>query len=145
MSNPRGGMRETSINASDPVVIPRKVMKGGSYLCAPNYCLRYRPAARMTPAYSILQLVTWVSLCRAPDSLSVRRANDFQISSNSSPEHRKARHSALICRHVVSGESHRAGDDARFAARISVGKFGETVWAVDGKGCGWYAKSVAAG
>jgi sulfatase modifying factor 1 len=27
--------------------IPRKVMKGGSHLCAPNYCQRYRPAARM--------------------------------------------------------------------------------------------------
>jgi formylglycine-generating enzyme len=26
--------------------IPRRVTKGGSYLCAPNYCLRYRPAAR---------------------------------------------------------------------------------------------------
>ena len=25
---------------------PRRVMKGGSHLCAPNYCLRYRPAAR---------------------------------------------------------------------------------------------------
>ncbi|MFB8005847.1 formylglycine-generating enzyme family protein [Nocardia sp. NPDC056000] len=25
---------------------PRRVVKGGSYLCAPNYCLRYRPAAR---------------------------------------------------------------------------------------------------
>ena len=22
-------------------------MKGGSFLCAPNYCQRYRPAARM--------------------------------------------------------------------------------------------------
>ena len=28
--------------------IPRKVIKGGSHLCAPNYCLRYRPAARQT-------------------------------------------------------------------------------------------------
>jgi formylglycine-generating enzyme len=27
--------------------IPRKVAKGGSHLCAPNYCRRYRPAARM--------------------------------------------------------------------------------------------------
>ena len=27
--------------------IPRKVTKGGSYLCAANYCRRYRPAARM--------------------------------------------------------------------------------------------------
>ena len=26
--------------------IPRRVTKGGSHLCAPNYCLRYRPAAR---------------------------------------------------------------------------------------------------
>ncbi len=26
------------------------VAKGGSYLCAENYCTRYRPAARMTPA-----------------------------------------------------------------------------------------------
>ena len=27
--------------------VPQRVMKGGSYLCAPNYCQRYRPAARM--------------------------------------------------------------------------------------------------
>jgi sulfatase modifying factor 1 len=26
--------------------IERRVIKGGSHLCAPNYCLRYRPAAR---------------------------------------------------------------------------------------------------
>jgi formylglycine-generating enzyme len=26
--------------------VPRKVVKGGSYLCADDYCLRYRPAAR---------------------------------------------------------------------------------------------------
>ena len=24
----------------------RRIIKGGSHLCAPNYCLRYRPAAR---------------------------------------------------------------------------------------------------
>ncbi|WP_328390291.1 formylglycine-generating enzyme family protein [Nocardia sp. NBC_00416] len=29
---------------------PRRVIKGGSYLCAPNYCLRYRPAARQGQA-----------------------------------------------------------------------------------------------
>lgn len=27
--------------------IPRKVLKGGSFLCAENYCSRYRPAARI--------------------------------------------------------------------------------------------------
>ena len=26
--------------------VPRKVVKGGSFLCADSYCLRYRPAAR---------------------------------------------------------------------------------------------------
>jgi formylglycine-generating enzyme required for sulfatase activity len=30
--------------------IPRRVTKGGSHLCAPNYCLRYRPAARQAEA-----------------------------------------------------------------------------------------------
>jgi formylglycine-generating enzyme len=48
VENPRGGRREGS---HDPDVIgteiPRRVMKGGSHLCAPNYCRRYRPAARM--------------------------------------------------------------------------------------------------
>jgi sulfatase modifying factor 1 len=39
--------REESIDRRDPARIPRKVMKGGSHLCATNYCRRYRPAARM--------------------------------------------------------------------------------------------------
>jgi formylglycine-generating enzyme len=30
--------------------IPRRVIKGGSYLCAPSYCLRYRPSARQGEA-----------------------------------------------------------------------------------------------
>ena len=29
---------------------PRRITKGGSHLCAPNYCLRYRPAARQGEA-----------------------------------------------------------------------------------------------
>jgi formylglycine-generating enzyme len=32
---------------SPQACIPRKVMKGGSHLCASNYCQRFRPAARM--------------------------------------------------------------------------------------------------
>jgi formylglycine-generating enzyme required for sulfatase activity len=32
----------------DPISgIPRKVLKGGSFLCAENYCSRYRPSARI--------------------------------------------------------------------------------------------------
>ena len=48
--NPRGGTRGGSIVKSDPIRIPRKVMKGGSHLCAENYCQRYRPAARYAQA-----------------------------------------------------------------------------------------------
>ncbi|WP_246371176.1 formylglycine-generating enzyme family protein [Marilutibacter penaei] len=48
LENPRGGTAEASIDPRNPAVrIPRRVMKGGSHLCAPNYCRRYRPAARM--------------------------------------------------------------------------------------------------
>jgi formylglycine-generating enzyme required for sulfatase activity len=45
-ANPRGGARGGSIAAGDQARVPRKVMKGGSHLCAENYCQRYRPAAR---------------------------------------------------------------------------------------------------
>ena len=45
--NPRGGREEASYDPRQPQIkIPRKVLKGGSHLCAPNYCRRYRPAAR---------------------------------------------------------------------------------------------------
>lgn len=45
--NPGGGSREASIDPNEPAAIPRKVLKGGSFACAENYCQRYRPAARM--------------------------------------------------------------------------------------------------
>jgi formylglycine-generating enzyme len=45
--NPRILSPDKSYDPQQPQVhIPRKVVKGGSHLCAPNYCLRYRPAAR---------------------------------------------------------------------------------------------------
>jgi formylglycine-generating enzyme required for sulfatase activity len=48
LDNPRGGVLRHSFDPRQPdIKIPRKVMKGGSFLCAPNYCQRYRPAARM--------------------------------------------------------------------------------------------------
>ena len=43
----RGATVEESFDPAQPNIrIPRKVIKGGSHLCAPNYCLRFRPAAR---------------------------------------------------------------------------------------------------
>jgi formylglycine-generating enzyme required for sulfatase activity len=45
--NPRGGPESASYDPRQSnIKIPRRVVKGGSHLCAPNYCRRYRPAAR---------------------------------------------------------------------------------------------------
>jgi formylglycine-generating enzyme required for sulfatase activity len=45
--HPRGGREDASFDPCHRnIKIPRKVLKGGSHLCAPNYCRRYRPAAR---------------------------------------------------------------------------------------------------
>jgi formylglycine-generating enzyme required for sulfatase activity len=49
--NPRVTSPDTSYELSQPGShIPRRVTKGGSHLCAPNYCHRYRPAARQGEA-----------------------------------------------------------------------------------------------
>ena len=46
-NNPLGAREDESYEPNQPQSrIPRKVLKGGSHLCAPNYCRRYRPAAR---------------------------------------------------------------------------------------------------
>lgn len=45
--NPRVTSPDESYVLDQPGAhIPRRVIKGGSHLCSPNYCLRYRPAAR---------------------------------------------------------------------------------------------------
>jgi len=47
VANPRGGTLSDSYDPAQPGVrIGRKVLKGGSHLCAESYCQRYRPAAR---------------------------------------------------------------------------------------------------
>jgi sulfatase modifying factor 1 len=49
--NPRAMSPDMSVAVGHPDEhIPRRVIKGGSHLCAPNYCLRYRPAARQGEA-----------------------------------------------------------------------------------------------
>jgi formylglycine-generating enzyme len=50
-ANPRVQSPEASYDVGAPGQhIPRRVIKGGSHLCAPSYCLRYRPAARQPEA-----------------------------------------------------------------------------------------------
>ncbi len=50
-AGPRGATEQGSYDPATPGVrIPRRVTKGGSFLCAPNSCRRYRPAARMPQA-----------------------------------------------------------------------------------------------
>jgi formylglycine-generating enzyme required for sulfatase activity len=49
--NPRVASPDGSFDFASPAAhIPRKVIKGGSHLCSPSYCLRYRPAARQGEA-----------------------------------------------------------------------------------------------
>ena len=49
--NPRVTSPDASYGMGTPSAhIPQRVIKGGSHLCAPNYCLRYRPAARQGEA-----------------------------------------------------------------------------------------------
>jgi formylglycine-generating enzyme required for sulfatase activity len=43
--NPKGPSENAAYDPLNPGFASR-VMKGGSFLCAPNYCQRYRPAAR---------------------------------------------------------------------------------------------------
>jgi formylglycine-generating enzyme required for sulfatase activity len=51
VQNPRGAPQESSYDPCQPQIrIPRKVLKGGSHLCAASYCRRYRPAARHAEA-----------------------------------------------------------------------------------------------
>ena len=49
--NPRVDGPNDSYDIGQPGAhIPRRVVKGGSHLCSPSYCLRYRPAARQPEA-----------------------------------------------------------------------------------------------
>ena len=45
-SNPAGAGRRCCTPASPGAPAGRRVIKGGSHLCAPNHCRRYRPPAR---------------------------------------------------------------------------------------------------
>jgi formylglycine-generating enzyme required for sulfatase activity len=50
-TNPRVETPDASYDTGRPGAhIPRRPIKGGSHLCAPSYCLRYRPAARQPEA-----------------------------------------------------------------------------------------------
>ncbi|MEM8845032.1 MAG: formylglycine-generating enzyme family protein [Pseudomonadota bacterium] len=43
--NPKGPIGSDEVDLKNNIY-PVRVIKGGSYLCAPNYCVRYRPSAR---------------------------------------------------------------------------------------------------
>ena len=68
---PRGALGNSSCSqgtpgsASDPSV--PKVLKGGSHLCDPNYCQRYRPAAKWVQP--IDTAITYVGLRYAKSGL----------------------------------------------------------------------------
>ena len=52
--NPTGPAQDTIVDTASPAG-PRRITRGGSFLCSPEFCIRYRPAARMpvTPDSSL--------------------------------------------------------------------------------------------
>ena len=53
-----------------------QVVKGGSHLCAPNYCLRYRPAARQgQPLDTSTTHIGFRCVVRAPPAAELNRNN----------------------------------------------------------------------
>jgi formylglycine-generating enzyme required for sulfatase activity len=77
----RGAERDQSFDPATPdIKIPRKVMKGGSYLCAPNYCRRYRPAARMAqPIDTSTCHLGFRCILRIPPATSKDRRTETRI------------------------------------------------------------------
>jgi formylglycine-generating enzyme required for sulfatase activity len=46
-ADPTGPSRDQALDPKDPAAVgPKHVVKGGSFLCADDYCFRYRPPAR---------------------------------------------------------------------------------------------------
>ena len=91
--NPRVTSSEQSFNLGQPgEKFPRMVVKGGSHLCAPNYCLRYRPAARQPQTDRDLDGPPRVPLHRAGRraGLSRRRRPRNHLSSRAPP-------TAILC------------------------------------------------
>lgn len=69
LENPRGAKKESSFDPeTQGVSMPRKVIKGGSFLCAPNYCRRYRPAARMAQTVDTSTCHVGIRCIRRPNT-----------------------------------------------------------------------------
>jgi formylglycine-generating enzyme required for sulfatase activity len=47
-TDPVGPPEQLAARFSHPQIGPMRVVKGGSWLCAPSYCMRYRPSARQS-------------------------------------------------------------------------------------------------
>lgn len=72
------GTREQSYDPGLPgIKIPRKVIKGGSFLCAPNYCRRYRPAARMAQPIDTSTCHVGIRLVVRPKEVKEQLTNRF--------------------------------------------------------------------
>ena len=79
-ANPRGALKRESFDPATPsMTIPRKVLKGGSHLCAESYCQRYRPAARHPQAIdSSTSHIGFRCIVRAAPAAEARRPRKSQ-------------------------------------------------------------------
>jgi formylglycine-generating enzyme len=113
--NPRGGAEAASYDACQPSIkIPRKVLKGGSHLCAPNYCRRYRPAARHAqPIDTSTSHVGFRCASRRLRSSMTDRASPLAFTAASA-----ARRLRQLGRRSADAARTTAGDGARFALLV---------------------------
>jgi formylglycine-generating enzyme required for sulfatase activity len=64
--NPHGVAEALSYDLTQPGPrVARRVIKGGSFMCAPNYCQRYRPAARYPQAIDTTPATSAFAACVA--------------------------------------------------------------------------------
>ena len=65
---------------------PSVVIKGGSYLCAPNFCARYRPAARQPQELGLgASHLGFRTVLNAPGDKAARHAGDEEARRTAEP------------------------------------------------------------
>jgi formylglycine-generating enzyme len=109
---------KTADQSYDPqmpeIRIPRRVIKGGSFLCAPNYCRRYRPAARMAQPVDTAACHVGLRLVSRPK----RSSNLFVVhQASNQPQQEKPRQGPQS----PTDDAHRARDAAGMGGRPACG------------------------
>ena len=106
-----GRQRSDSYDPRQPEIrIPRKVIKGGSHLCAPNYCRRYRPAARFPSRSTLPRAISGSAASSGPRRI---RPPDPETAVNETAARAASHHARAESEAVVRGRQVRSRGGAR--------------------------------